>query len=194
MDLAPVKRALRDQIRERILAMSAETRMREERSLLARLPDLPGFREASTVLLYASVFPEEFDTSPMLRLALDLGKRLVCPRVVRGERRLALHEIRSLASDFKPGALGIPEPVADRPEVDPSEIDWALIPGLGYDPRCYRIGRGAGHYDRLLPTLRADTPRWSLCLTSQWEPELPVEPHDQPLDGVADAERIVIRP
>jgi 5-formyltetrahydrofolate cyclo-ligase len=174
--------------------MSAETRTREERMLLARLPDLPGFREASTVLLYASVFPEEFDTRPMLRLALDQGKRLVCPRVVRVERRLALHEIRSPAVDFKPGARGIPEPAADRPEVDPTEIDWALIPGLGYDPRCYRIGRGAGHYDRLIPELRPDAPRWSLCLTSQWEPELPVEPHDQPLDGVADAERIVTRP
>jgi 5-formyltetrahydrofolate cyclo-ligase len=194
MDLAPVKQALRDQIRARILAMNAEVRMREERILLARLADLPGFREASTVLLYASVFPEEFDTSTMLRLALDLGKRLICPRVVRGEGRLALHEIRSTTLDFRPGTRGIPEPAADRPELQAEEIDWALVPGLGYDPRCYRIGRGAGHYDRLLPTLRPDAPRWSLCLTSQWEPELPVEPHDQPLDGVADAERIVTRP
>jgi 5-formyltetrahydrofolate cyclo-ligase len=194
MDLAPVKQALRNQIRARILAMNAEVRMREERILLARLADLPGFHQATTVLLYASVFPEEFDTSPMLRLALELGKRLVCPRVVRGESRLALHEIRSPAVDFRPGVRGIPEPAADRQEVQATEIDWALVPGLGYDPRCYRIGRGAGHYDRLLPTLRPDAPRWSLCLTGQWEPELPVEPHDQPLDGVADAERIVTRP
>jgi 5-formyltetrahydrofolate cyclo-ligase len=194
MDLAAVKRALRAQIRERILAMNAEARAIEEQSLLARLPDLPGFRQASTVLLYASVFPEEFDTRPMLRLALDQGKRLICPRVVRGEARLALHEINSLEVDFRPGTRGIPEPAADRPEVAPEEIDWALIPGLGYDPRCYRIGRGAGHYDRLLPTLRPDAPRWSLCLTSQWVPELPVESHDQPLDGVADPDQIVTRP
>ncbi len=120
------------------------------------------------MLLYASAFPEEFDTGPMLRLALDLGKRLLCPRVIRPERRLGLFEIRDLPGDFSRGTLGIPEPRAGLVEVDPKEVDWALVPGLGYDPRCYRIGRGAGHYDRLLLELRPDAPRWSLCLSSQW--------------------------
>ena len=84
------------------------------------------------------------------------------------------------------GTLGIPEPRRDRPEVAPAEVDWVLVPGLGFDAECFRIGRGAGHYDRLLPTLRPDIPRWSLCLSSQWVEALPVEPHDQRLDGVAD--------
>ena len=193
-DPRALKRSLRDALRARILAMPTEDRAREELALFDRLPTLPGFCEAKTVLLYASAFPEEFDTAPMLRLALNLKERLLFPRVIRSERRLALFTVGDLTGDFTRGTLGIPEPRADLVEVDPVEVDWALVPGLGYDPRCYRIGRGAGHYDRLLPTLRPDAPRWSLCLTSQWEPELPVEPHDQPLDGVADAERIVTRP
>lgn len=192
-DPRAVKRALRAEVRARILAMPPGARAVEERALADRLPDLPGFRESGTVLLYASAFPEEFDTGPMLRLALDLGKRLICPRVVRAERRLALFPIGDLPGDFARGTLGIPEPRADLPEVDPEAVDWALVPGLGYDARCYRIGRGAGHYDRLLPTLRPDVPRWSLCLSSQWVDALPVEPHDQPLDGVADPERTVTR-
>jgi 5-formyltetrahydrofolate cyclo-ligase len=72
-------------------------------------------------------------------------------------------------------------------------VDWVLVPGLGYDDRCYRIGRGAGHYDRLLTWLRPKVPRWSLCLSSQWVASLPVESHDQPLDGVADAVRTITR-
>ncbi len=192
-DARTVKRALRDTLRARILAMPPEDRAREGLTLLDRLPTLPGFREAETVLLYASAFPEEFDTAPMLRLALDLGKRLLCPRVIRPERRLALFRIRDLPDDFVRGTLGIPEPRADLVEVDPTEVDWALVPGLGYDPQCYRIGRGAGHYDRLLTKLRPDAPRWSLCLSIQWVDALPVEPHDQPLDGVADPVRTVTR-
>jgi 5-formyltetrahydrofolate cyclo-ligase len=193
-DPATLKRALRAAIRARILAMATESRAREESALVDRLPTLPGFGDARTILLYASAFPEEFDTGPMLRTALELGRRLLCPRVIRREGRLGLFEIRDLPGDFTRGILGIPEPREDLAEVDPAEVDWALVPGLGFDGRCYRIGRGAGHYDRLLPKLRPDAPRWSLCLTSQWVDALPVEPHDQPLDGVADSERMVTRP
>ncbi|HEY2158858.1 MAG TPA: 5-formyltetrahydrofolate cyclo-ligase [Isosphaeraceae bacterium] len=192
-DPRTIKRSLRDALRTRILVMPIEERSREELALLDHLPTLPGFREAKTVLLYASVFPEEFDTAPMLRLALDLKKRLLCPRVIRSERRLALFTIGDLPGDFTRGTLGIPEPRAGLVEVDPVEVDWALVPGLGYDPRCFRIGRGAGHYDRLLTKLRPDAPRWSLCLSTQWVDSLPVEPHDQPVDGVADPARTVTR-
>jgi 5-formyltetrahydrofolate cyclo-ligase len=192
-DPRAIKRSLRTEIRARVLAMPTEARASEERALVDRLPDLPGFRDAGTVLLYASAFPEEFDTGPMLRLALDLGKRLLCPRVDRAEWRLALFAIGDLPGDFARGTLGIPEPRPGLVEVGPEEVDWALVPGLGYDRRCYRIGRGAGHYDRLLTRLRPDAPRWSLCLSSQWVDALPDEPHDQPLDGVADPERTVTR-
>ncbi len=194
MDVAEIKRFLRATIRDQILAMPAVERQVEEAKLAERFESLPGFDQAATALLYVSAFAEEFDTGPMLRLALARGKRLVCPRVIRREHRLALFEIRDLESDLKPGTLGILEPRTDRPEVAPESIDWVLVPGLGFDANCYRIGRGAGHYDRLLTRLRPDAPRWSLCLTSQWVDHLPVEPHDQPLNGVADAYRIITRP
>ena len=193
MDISEQKRALRIEIRERILAMPPSLRTTEEAALFNRFTSLPGFREAHTVLLYASAFPEEFDTGPLLRLALDMGKRLICPRVVRNEARLALVEIQRIPDDFVRGTLGIPEPRRDLAETDVAEIDWVLVPGLGFDSRCYRIGRGAGHYDRLLSRLRDGVPRWSLCLSSQWVDRLPDEPHDQRLDGVADADHVVIR-
>ena len=129
-----------------------------------RLPQAPTFLLHTGDLTHLAK-PEEFDTAPMLRLALDLKMRLLCPRVLRSERRLALFTIGDLPRDFTRGTLGIPEPRADLVEVAPVEVDWALVPGLGYDPRCYRIGRGAGHYDWLLPKLRSGVPRWSGCAT-----------------------------
>ena len=134
--------------------------------------------------LYASAFPEEIETASFLRLALGLGKRLVCPRVDRSVPVLRLFEVRDLGADFRRGTLGIPEPKKTCPAVDPVEVDWVLVPGLAFDGRCHRLGRGAGHYDRLLPTLRPDAPRWALALDCQWVEGLPVEPHDAPLHGV----------
>lgn len=192
MEVPDAKQALRRSTVGRILALDPVRRAAEESALAAQLPTLPGFAAAAWVLLYASAFPEEVATGPFLRLALDQGKRLVCPRVDRTERRLRLYEVRDLAADFRRGSLGIPEPRLSCPPVAPERVDWVLVPGLAFDGRGYRVGRGAGYYDRLLPTLRPEVPRWALILDAQWADVVPVEPHDVPLDGVASASRTAV--
>ncbi len=191
MDLKAAKQARRTEAIARILAMDPDDRRAQEATLVDRLPGLPGFEEARVVLLYASTFPEEIPTAAMLRKALELGKVLACPRVDRRARGLRLHRIDDPESDLAPGALGIPEPRADLPEVDPARIDWMLAPGLAFDRQGYRLGRGGGYYDRLLPTLSPQAARWALALEPQWFDALPVESHDQRLSGVASASRTV---
>jgi 5-formyltetrahydrofolate cyclo-ligase len=112
------------------------------------------------------------------------------PRVERSSKTLQLHQVEDLARDLQPGHRGIPEPSLSCREVDPSEIEWVLVPGLAFNERGDRLGRGAGHYDRLLPKLRPDVPRWALILDTQWLDEIPTEPHDQPMDGVADHRQV----
>jgi 5-formyltetrahydrofolate cyclo-ligase len=187
------KKVLRRTMVERIMALDAADRAAEEADLTLRFPTLPGFREARTVLLYVSAFLEEFATGAMLEQALALGKRLVCPRVDRVERRLRLFVVEDLSADLQPGTRGIPEPERHCPEVVADEIDWVLVPGLAFDGQGYRLGRGAGHYDRLLPTLRAEVPRWAMALECQWVDALPVEPHDVPLNGIVSARKTLTR-
>jgi 5-formyltetrahydrofolate cyclo-ligase len=189
MDLARQKRDLRRAIKERILALRPDVHSAQQAALETRFDTLPGLSQAATVLLYVSAFPEELDTRPWLAWTLGQGRRLVCPRVDRQGPRLRLHEIRDPDTELVAGTLGIPEPRRDLPEVDPADVDWVLVPGLAFDPRGYRLGRGAGLYDRLLPTLRPDAPRWALCLDCQWVDELPVAAHDVPLDGIVSPGR-----
>lgn len=179
-----LKRALRRQIVARILAMDPGERRRQEAELFGLFHDLPGLAGAQTVLLYASAFPEEFDTEPYLAALIRSGRVAVCPRVDRLENRLRLYSIADPAADFRAGVLGIPEPDPSRPEIEPEAIDWALVPGIAFDSNRYRLGRGGGHYDRLLPRLRPEIGRWALAFRSQFVESLPVEPHDQPLSGV----------
>jgi 5-formyltetrahydrofolate cyclo-ligase len=105
---------------------------------------------------------------------------------------LWLHRIEDPRSELIPGILGIPEPRTDLPEVPPDCIDWVLVPGLAFDDHGYRLGRGAGHYDRLLPRLRPDAICWSLCLSCQLLPILPIEPHDRPVNGVTAPGRTIL--
>lgn len=191
MDPTPTKAFLRAKVVARILAMNPLDRRRQEATLVDRLSALPGFDQAETVLLYASAFPEETETAAMLAKALALGKRLALPTVTRRSKTLRLSVVADLSRDLRPGFRGIPEPSPECPLIDPSAVDWVLVPGLAFDESCRRLGRGAGCYDRLLPRLRPDAPRWALILDPQWVAEVPVDGHDQPIDGVADAWRVV---
>jgi 5-formyltetrahydrofolate cyclo-ligase len=185
------KRHWRRTIIAAITALDPVDRREQEQSLVDGFSQLPGWQGAGTVLLYVSAFPEEIRTAPFLSMAYQAGKRVILPRVDRSERRLRLHPVSDPEHELAPGVLGILEPQAGLSEVSPYSVDWALVPGVAFDDRGYRLGRGAGHYDRLLPQMRSDCVCWALCLTCQLVPCLPVEPHDVPVDGVTSPDRTI---
>jgi len=180
------KASMRREVSARIMAMPPADRTEQERRLADRLASLPGFEAAHTVLIHASHFPEEVATRPMLRVVLGAGKRLLCPRVNRDRRCLDLAEVRNLDRDLVAGHWAIPEPGPGCATVGAHEVDWVLVPGLAFDRSGYRLGRGGGYYDRLLPTLRPDAGRWALIFETQWVAKVPREPHDRAVEGVAD--------
>src|SRR5215217_1345136 len=96
MDIPAQKRQLRKAMVRRILDLDPADRRDQEAVLAERFAELPGFDAAQSVLLYVTAFPEEIDTRPMLRRALERGKRLICPRVDRTERRLRLFQVEDL--------------------------------------------------------------------------------------------------
>lgn len=185
------KRQWRRSIVAAIAALDPADRHEQECALVDAFDALPGWAEARTVLLYVSAFAEEIRTAPFLSMAYDAGKRVILPRVDRSEGRLRLYPVSDPRSELTPGVLGIPEPVPTLPEVPAIEIDWGLIPGVAFDTRGFRLGRGAGHYDRLLPRMRPDCICWALCLSCQLVPRLPVEPHDVPLEGILAPHRMI---
>jgi 5-formyltetrahydrofolate cyclo-ligase len=193
MTLREQKRAVRHDVLARVRALDPARRAAEDARLAEAFPSLPGLDTARRVLLYASALPEEIPTAAFLRRVLDRGQRLVCPRVNRAGRRLDLFRVDDPDRDLVPGALGIPEPSGGCPPVDPSDVDWVLVPGVAFDAECRRLGRGAGYYDRLLATLRPDAPRWALVYDAQWVGEVPVGPFDVPVDGVVSASRTARR-
>lgn len=68
--------------------------------------------------------------------------------------------------------------------VDAASIDVILVPGLGFDRSGRRLGRGGGHYDRLLAMLPPTTPRIGVCFACQVVDSIPDEPHDARVDMV----------
>jgi 5-formyltetrahydrofolate cyclo-ligase len=128
-----------------------------------------------TVAVY-SPLPGEVDLSAILLLRADT--RWVYPKV-RGTD-LTFHS----GLDFVYGAFGILEPAAGSPEVALADIDAFICPGLAFDPRGGRLGRGRGFYDRMLAKARPDALKLGVCFEIQWVTDTFPEPHDVLMDHV----------
>lgn len=139
------------------------------------------FLEARTVLAYMAI-SGEVQLHPAFARWQDMGKRIAIP-LVRGD------ELIPMAYDsakLKAGYKGILEPADDAEPVALDEIDLVLVPGVAFTPEGFRLGRGKGFYDRLLPKLKC--PKFGVCFSFRIVPQLPVDPWDVQLDKVISNE------
>lgn len=179
------KSRLRKQVYARLQRQREDTRRRKSEAVWRRLQRLKVFRLAKTVCCYVSL-PDEVQTGPLITQMLEAGKRVVVPKV-QG-RRLALSEVKDPARELVPGAFGVlePKPGAFRP-VAMERLDLVLVPGLAFDRRGHRLGRGEGYFDRFLARVPEDIPTIGICYDFQLVDRLPNEPHDQAVGAVISA-------
>lgn len=150
----------------------------ESEIIATKLLNLPEFISARTVFIYLNV-RSEVKTHGIIAAALK-DKRVAVP--YPSGVTLEAYQIQSL-SELEPGRFGIMEPnsyvraMSER-RVAPSEIDLAVVPGVGFDPSGYRLGYGAGFFDRFLPLLRPEALKLGLAFDCQIVERLPREEHD----------------
>lgn len=184
------KTGLRRELRARLRALAPRERESAAREIERRVWTVPEVAGARVLLLYASL-PEEVPTDGIAREAIRRGITVVYPRCITGTREMTLHALERL-EELVAGSYGIREPDPACPRVTVGEIGAALVPGLGWDRRGTRIGRGAGYYDRLFagPAWRGF--RCGVFFSAQEAPLVPADPWDAPLDAVV-TERETLR-
>lgn len=145
--------------------------------VLERLEACPAFRDADTVMLYYSL-PDEVATHDFVHRWAE-KKRVVLPVVVGDELELRCY---TGPNDLAVGAYHIEEPVGP-PFTELAQIGCVVVPGVAFDRRGNRLGRGKGYYDRLLPRL-PHARKVGLCFPFQLVDEVPAEPFDIRMDEI----------
>ena len=183
-DATTDKKALRREMVARRDAIPPEVLARLAARLADRLVELPEYAAARSVLATMSI-GSEWSTRPFIDRARADGKTLVLPRVTPPPRHLEIHVVASMERDLIPGVWEIPEPDPARcPRLDFADVDFALVPALAVDRAGYRLGYGAGYFDRLLAG-RGPRPFCVTALPTQFIiGSLPHEAHDVPVDRV----------
>ena len=191
MDSVMSKEALRSSLRVRRSALSKEERARADLRIAGRLLELPEVVRADCVFTYLS-FGSEVDTRFVITRCWEMRKRVCLPRCAAGHT-LTWHAVEDLAHLVR-SRFGMEEPAAGAPQAQPagSVYSVALVPGLAFDRRGFRLGYGGGYYDRFLPAFSGVS--IGLCRSDLLSDELPsLSEYDYPVDLVV-TDNEAIRP
>ena len=117
-------------------------------AILRHLVELPMWASATAVMLYAPL-PGEVDVSPLLAWAQQRGLAVLLPWLKAGDPRMEARRV-SAWDDTERGPLGLRVPRPTAPVWSPDQGTVVVVPGLAFDGQGWRMGRGAGYYDRFL--------------------------------------------
>lgn len=194
------KVALRRWAKEQLQGLPAAAKDEAAQAIAKSLSEWPGYKNARVVSCFVGTL-DELDTTPILRQVLADGKTLLVP-YVRPEgaggqpgKTLGMAAITDPDRDLTEGAFRIQEPreeLKEKPETPGPDL--VLVPGLCFDTRGGRLGKGMGFYDKYLavpPGL--DAAKVGLGFDVQIsQKNLSLESHDQLLDAVLTEKRFLI--
>jgi 5-formyltetrahydrofolate cyclo-ligase len=188
MTLNEQKVALRKKIRAALQKISPVARDAASAQLCARLKEQGFWKNAASVLLFAPL-PEEADVWPLLEESLVAGKIVALPRFDSAGQSYVAGRVQNPRSEFVIGQFGIREPSPSCVEIPLNRIDLVLAPGVAFDLRGNRLGRGRGFYDRLLAEVRGV--KCGVAFEEQIANAVPAGAHDLPMDFILTPTRCV---
>ena len=174
---ASLRRAAIDARKAFVRALSDADRTVLEQRLAEHLTAI-----CASATVVAGYAPLGSEISPLLAMeeARSVGAIVAFPAFANPAK-----PFRFLAGDPAAGGpFGILQPKSNAPPVEP---DLILVPLIAVDGRGTRLGRGKGHYDRVLAPLRRKGARlvgvgWSLQRIAE---DIPRDPWDVPMDAFA---------
>lgn len=179
-----VKKRIRKWLLSKRDGLGEDEILAKSRFIRERVLGLEEFRKAKRILTYIEK-GTEVKTSIIIPDMFSFGKEVILP-IVEGDG-LVLSRIIDL-SELGMGAFGILEPRIRR-IVDPSSLELAILPGVGFDLNGNRIGYGGGYFDRLLKGI--DIPVIGLAYEIQIVDSLPSSRWDLKVHKIITEKRII---
>jgi 5-formyltetrahydrofolate cyclo-ligase len=187
-ELASRKAALRRALSEMRRALSPERARAAGEAVADRLGATAELAHCRRIALYAET-GGELPTGPLWRLARARGLPVLWPRLAGAGLEFARCDD---AGSLEPGALGIRAPGAACEAFALGPDDLVVVPALAFDRSGRRLGRGGGHYDRVLaePGARRSL-RVGVGYAFQLVDEVPAGEGDERVDLVVTERELV---
>ncbi|QTV79981.1 5-formyltetrahydrofolate cyclo-ligase [Microbacterium sp. NIBRBAC000506063] len=176
------KRALRAELRERRQLLSDAQREAAASSLARQLDALVDDHRASSISCYLSTTTEP-GTREFVTAAVRRGIRVLLP--ITREDGLLDWAVADDSDDVAEGLLGLPEPTGEvLGPIAVNDVDLMIIPAAAVDRAGTRLGWGRGFFDKTLGSMEQRPPVYAVVYDSEILDDLPLDLHDQPVNGI----------
>ncbi|MCC8174254.1 MAG: 5-formyltetrahydrofolate cyclo-ligase [Odoribacter sp.] len=171
------KKMLRQQVKERKNAYTSSELMEMSKDIFKKLEKEELFKQANVIAIYWSL-PDEVYTQEFIEKWSN--KKVFLLPCIEGED-IVFRKYES-KQNLKAGeGLKIPEPCGSM-IYKPEDIELMIVPGMAFDKRGGRLGRGKGYYDRFMKSCFAS--KVGVCFPFQLVDFVPMEIHDLKVDKV----------
>ena len=174
-------------IRKDIIAKRQKLDLVYQRSLSliikSKIVSLPIFKQSKHIAIYISV-RGEIDTLPITEEIWTHNKLCYLPVVAENNTlRFILYKKND---KLIPNQYKIPEPIPSTQKIiAPENLDLVIVPVVGFDKDCNRLGSGAGFYDRTFAFRKTSTKPLLIGIAYELQ-KVPLKPNcwDIPLDMI----------
>lgn len=182
------KKDIRSQYIKKRDALTSEEVAQKSDRILYQLFNLPEYKDAKYVLMYAD-YHNEVATNKIFEDAKNRGKKIYFPKVFGQE--MEFYAVDSL-DELRFGYKGIREPQENpikRFFYKKQDNTIMIVPGVAFDMEGYRVGYGKGYYDKYL-TERRMISTFALSYAFQILEHVPADAHDIKMDKIITEELV----
>jgi 5-formyltetrahydrofolate cyclo-ligase len=183
------RNALRSAALKRRAALDPETCRSWSSLIQAKILDLPQYRAARSVAIYRAM-GNEVDTGTIIEHSLGHNQKVFVPKL-DWEKPGVFVQILSNEEQRR----GLPGTVASAGAAELSRAAsdnlLVIVPGVLFDYRGNRLGRGGGWYDRALRSLGACGVYVGLAFEFQLVDRVPAQPWDERVHYVITESRVI---
>lgn len=169
------KSKIRRRIRNRKNILSDMEKAQSATLVFEKLESLPEFQAAKSVLLYWSL-PDELPTHSFIE-KWSTRKQMLLPMVK--EDKMLIKPFTT-ATELRKSDMGIWEPESQREYL--KQIDLVIVPGIAFDKKRNRLGRGKGYYDKYFSN--KNVMKIGICYDFQLLENIPVDSFDIRMDKI----------
>lgn len=171
------KKEMRRLISSKKKEYSVTTKIEKSETIFEQIKQLKEFEKAKNILCYWSMGDEVYTHDFVMEVSAN--KDIFLPVVFGNE--LLIRKFTGIDNMKEGECFSIFEPDhTDNTTIN--DIDLVIVPGVAFDLRGRRIGRGKGYYDRLLSG--SNVYKIGVCFDFQLVECVPTDEHDILMDKI----------
>ena len=175
------KQALRQKLKLARHSMNKAAREAANQVICTKVINMIDYYNFKKVGIYYST-EDEVDTLRIMKTLLKNNVQIFLPRII-DDNQMIFQEIKDLQADLvMDKQLQIKTPRQLQPIAALDDLDCIIVPLIGYDDDCNRLGYGYGYFDHLL--FKYKNKKIGLAFALQKVGQIPTLSHDMALDSI----------